>query len=77
MLEYIEKFNELFEEGKYEEAAIHAANSPKCILRTMETLQKFKGTLLVSYFSIDGVTYFYEHTCVLLGMRQDRKYPCG
>ena len=48
MLEYIEKFNELFEEGKYEEAAIHAANSPKCILRTMETLQKFKGTLLVS-----------------------------
>lgn len=42
MLEYIEKFNELFEEGKYEEAAIHAANSPKGILRTIETLKRFK-----------------------------------
>ncbi|XP_013383339.1 clathrin heavy chain linker domain-containing protein 1 [Lingula anatina] len=42
MLEYIEKFNELFEEGSYEEAAIHAANSPKGILRTLETLNRFK-----------------------------------
>lgn len=43
MLEYIEKFNELFEDGKYEEAAIHAANSPKGILRTSATLAKFRG----------------------------------
>ena len=43
MLEYIEKFNELIEDCKYEEAAIHAANSPKSILRTPETLQRFKG----------------------------------
>ena len=43
ILEYIEKFNELFEEGRYEEAAIHAANSPKGILRTMETMSRFKG----------------------------------
>ncbi|XP_053374865.1 clathrin heavy chain linker domain-containing protein 1-like isoform X2 [Mercenaria mercenaria] len=42
MLEYIEKFNELFEDGKYEEAAIHAANSPKGILRTSATLAKFR-----------------------------------
>ena len=45
MLEYIEKFNELLEDGKYEEAAIHAANSPKGILRTPETLQRFKGQM--------------------------------
>ena len=42
MLEYIEKFNELLEDRKYEEAAIHAANSPKGILRTPETLHRFK-----------------------------------
>ena len=46
MLEYIEKFNELFEDGKYEEAAIHAGNSPKGILRTSATLGKFRGMLV-------------------------------
>ena len=43
MLEYIEKFNELLEDDRYEEAALHAANSPKGILRTPETLSRFKG----------------------------------
>ena len=43
MLEYIEKFNELLEDKAYEEAAVHAANSPKGILRTPETLVRFKG----------------------------------
>ena len=43
MLEYIEKFNELLEDHKFAEAAIHAANSPKGILRTPETLHRFKG----------------------------------
>ena len=43
MLEYIEKFNELLEDGLVEEAAVHAANSPKGILRTPETLNRFKG----------------------------------
>ncbi|XP_012942238.1 clathrin heavy chain linker domain-containing protein 1 [Aplysia californica] len=42
MLEYIEKFNELFEDGQFEEAAVHAANSPKGILRTQATLAKFR-----------------------------------
>ena len=46
MLEYIEKFNELFEDGNFEEAAIHAANSPKGILRTQATLAKFRGMSL-------------------------------
>lgn len=48
MLEYIEKFNELFEDGMYEDAAIHAANSPKGILRTSATLAKFRGNYFVS-----------------------------
>lgn len=47
MLEYIEKFNELFEDDKFEEAAIHAANSPKGILRTQATLAKFRGICFV------------------------------
>ena len=43
VLEYIEKFSQLLEEQKYEEAAIHAANSHNEILRNMETMNKFKG----------------------------------
>ena len=46
MLEYIEKFNELFEDGMYEDAAIHAANSPKGILRTSATLAKFRDVIV-------------------------------
>lgn len=43
MLDYIDKFNELFESGLYTEAGRHAAVSPKGILRTQATLLKFKG----------------------------------
>lgn len=43
MLEYIEKFNELMEDKMYSQAAVHAANSPKSILRTPETLNRFKA----------------------------------
>ena len=49
MLEYIEKFNELMEDRKYEDAAVHAANSPKGILRTPETLHRFQGMTLAAY----------------------------
>lgn len=56
MLEYIEKFNELFEDGKYDEAAIHASNSPKGILRTSETLAKFRGQyILQPWFVLDVI----------------------
>lgn len=48
LLEYIEKFNELLEDEKYEEAAIHATNSPKGILRTPETMNRFKGTSYIT-----------------------------
>lgn len=44
ILDCFEKFNELFENERYEEAALHAATSPKGILRTLETLQQFQSS---------------------------------
>ena len=46
ILDYIEKFNELFETGKYKEAAYFAAASPRNVLRTIETLYRFKSKLI-------------------------------
>lgn len=46
MLEYIEQFNELMEDKRYDEAALHAANGPRGILRTYETMQRFAGEYL-------------------------------
>ena len=40
-LNYLEKFNEQFDEAKYFEAAIQAAHSPNGFLRTYEIMQKF------------------------------------
>lgn len=54
LLEYIEQFNDLFEDKHYSEAAMHAANSPKGILRNPETLARFKGNL--KKVMIRGVT---------------------
>ncbi|RDD36862.1 Clathrin heavy chain linker domain-containing protein 1 [Trichoplax sp. H2] len=42
ILEYIEAFNVLFQDKHYEQAAIHAANSPRGVLRTTQTLNRFK-----------------------------------
>lgn len=44
VLDCYEKFNELFESEKYEEAALHAATSPKGVLRTLKTLLLFKSS---------------------------------
>jgi hypothetical protein len=43
ILDYIERFNELFEHKKYEEAAYFASAGPKNILRNIETLYRFKS----------------------------------
>ncbi|XP_042189710.1 clathrin heavy chain linker domain-containing protein 1 [Callorhinchus milii] len=43
LLNYIEKFDELFLAKKYEEAAIHVANSPKRILHNIKTMERFKA----------------------------------
>nr|XP_056709268.1 clathrin heavy chain linker domain-containing protein 1 [Euleptes europaea] len=42
LLEYIERFNELFSRGQYESAAVFAANCPRGVLRNEETMEKFK-----------------------------------
>ncbi|XP_063157491.1 clathrin heavy chain linker domain-containing protein 1 [Candoia aspera] len=43
LIEYIERFNELFSRCQYEAAATYAANCPRGILRNEETLEKFKA----------------------------------
>ncbi|KAL8185111.1 UNVERIFIED_CONTAM: hypothetical protein K2H54_038867 [Gekko kuhli] len=43
LIEYLERFNELFSRGQYEPAAIFAANCPRGILRNEETMEKFKA----------------------------------
>ena len=42
LIEYADHFNDLFEFGQFELAAMHAANSPMGILRTYEIMIKFK-----------------------------------
>jgi hypothetical protein len=42
ILDYIERFNDLFETQKYAEAAYYAVASPKNILRNIETTMRFK-----------------------------------
>ena len=42
MVEYLDKFERLFTQGRYEEAAIAAATSPQDILRTAQTFERFK-----------------------------------
>ncbi|KAM4770882.1 clathrin heavy chain linker domain-containing protein 1 [Rhinophrynus dorsalis] len=70
MLEYIERFNELFADGQYKAAAIHAANSPKGILRNTETMERFKGAvgreedvspLLLFFEELIGSSYLTKH----------------
>ena len=42
ILRCIKRFNELMATGQYEAAAIHAATSPRAVLRNMNTLHRFK-----------------------------------
>ena len=42
LIEYVDHFNDLFDFGQFELAAMHAANSLMGILRTYETMIKFK-----------------------------------
>ncbi|XP_069810292.1 clathrin heavy chain linker domain-containing protein 1 isoform X2 [Dendropsophus ebraccatus] len=45
LLEYVERFNELFVNGQYKAAAVCAANSPRGILRNMETMERFRAVV--------------------------------
>lgn len=40
---FVEQFDQLFETGKFREAAIVAADSPAGLLRSAETIAKFKA----------------------------------
>ena len=42
LLEYVDHFNDLMDFGSYGAAALHAANSPLSILRTHDTMIRFK-----------------------------------
>jgi len=49
MLDYIERFYELLDSKQYNMAAVHAANSPRGILRTTETLHRLAGNMSHNY----------------------------
>ncbi|XP_006274499.2 clathrin heavy chain linker domain-containing protein 1 isoform X2 [Alligator mississippiensis] len=58
LLEYIERFNELFSSGQYEAAAFYAANCPRGILRNEETLLKFKALGFIKGKILPLLKYF-------------------
>ncbi|KAM8860293.1 clathrin heavy chain linker domain-containing protein 1-like [Spinachia spinachia] len=41
--EYLSRFIELFDSAQYEEAALHAARSPRGVLRNLDIMEMFKG----------------------------------
>ncbi|XP_048391563.1 clathrin heavy chain linker domain-containing protein 1-like isoform X5 [Stegostoma tigrinum] len=43
LLEYVERFNKLFDDKQYKEAAIHVANCPRGILHNLEIMERFKA----------------------------------
>jgi hypothetical protein len=51
ILDYIERFNDLFENQKYAEAAFYAVASPKNILRNIETIYRFKDASSKTQFT--------------------------
>jgi clathrin heavy chain len=55
---FVGKFNDLFGRGAYSEAAKVAANAPKGILRTPQTIAKFQqvtNEVLVNLFPTRGI----------------------
>ena len=59
----VQRFNELFAQMKYKEAAELAADSPQGILRTQDTVAKFQVTKETSGIQ-ERVTDVFFHTCV-------------
>ncbi len=49
---FVGKFNDLFGRGAYSEAAKVAANAPKGILRTPQTIAKFQQVKKMKFFLI-------------------------
>ncbi|KAG8429627.1 hypothetical protein GDO86_019673 [Hymenochirus boettgeri] len=70
VLDYVERFNELFVSKQFQAAAAQAANSPKGILRNMETMEKFKAApvhdedespLLLFFEALMGSSHLNKH----------------
>ncbi|KAM8947851.1 clathrin heavy chain linker domain-containing protein 1 [Pelodytes ibericus] len=69
LLEYVERFNDLLVSGQYKAAATFAANSPRGILRNVETMQRFKAIdnsegqapLLLFFEALIGSSFLTKH----------------
>ncbi|XP_044148279.1 clathrin heavy chain linker domain-containing protein 1 [Bufo gargarizans] len=59
LLEYVERFNELFVNGQYKTAAAYAAHSPRGILRNMETMERFRA-VVVGKEDVSPLMMFFE-----------------
>lgn len=59
LMEYIERFNDLFEAGQYEAASILVSNCPRGILRTMGTMERFKAVPAVEG-KVSPLMLFFE-----------------
>ncbi|XP_053315167.1 clathrin heavy chain linker domain-containing protein 1 [Spea bombifrons] len=71
LLEYVERFNELFASGRYKAAATFAANSPRGILRNLETMERFKA-VATSEELVSPLLLFFE---ALIGSSCMAKHP--
>ena len=58
ILDYIEKFNDLFDNRNFIEAAYFAAAGPNNLLRNMEIMLKFKSVYLIYKLLLDFIIYF-------------------
>lgn len=55
---FVQRFNELFGQGKYQEAAKIAARAPRGILRTPQTIQRFQAVPAVQGSTAPLLQYF-------------------
>ncbi|XP_031434839.1 clathrin heavy chain linker domain-containing protein 1 isoform X2 [Clupea harengus] len=72
LVDYIERFTELFESGDYEAAAFHAAKSPHGVLRNMETMERFKA-ITVYEGEVPPLLQFFE--AIMNSVQDDRRLP--
>lgn len=59
----VQRFQELFAQTKYKEAAELAAESPQGILRTPDTVAKFQARVIDSLYGLIMSALFFLQTC--------------
>ncbi|XP_041920938.1 clathrin heavy chain linker domain-containing protein 1-like isoform X1 [Alosa sapidissima] len=72
LVDYIERFTDLFESGDYELAAFHAAKSPHGVLRNMETMEKFKA-ITVYQGEVPPLLLFFQ--AIMNSVQDKRQLP--